>query len=124
MPVAYRYINGQILIFSLIKSRKSKNIERNNDVTVLVDTENPLRGILIYGTAQIDYNNIYEQTLTILEASAILRDKPRETLERVTKGYIDAFKGVIVKITPKHIVTFDYAKDEVWNNFLKTYLQE
>ena len=45
MPVAYRYINGQILIMSLIKSRKNKNIKRNNNVTVLVDTLNPVRGI-------------------------------------------------------------------------------
>jgi hypothetical protein len=124
MPVAYKYINGQILIFSLLKSRKNKNIERNNDVTVLVDTENPLRGVLIYGTAKIDYDNIYEQTLTILETSPIMRDKPREKQERITKAYIDAFKGAIVKITPRHIVTFDYAKDETWNNFLRTCLQE
>jgi hypothetical protein len=49
---------------------------------------------------------------------------PKEKLQRVTKAYLDAFKSVIVKITPKHITTFDYTKDEVWNNFLKTYLKE
>lgn len=118
MPVDYRYVNGQILIFSLIKSRKTRNIERNNDVTVLVDTQNPLRGILIYGKAEIDYNNVFEQTLTILESSPTLHDKPREKLEHVTKAYLGSFKGVIVKITPKHIVTFDYAKGEAWNNWL------
>jgi hypothetical protein len=124
MPVAYRYVNGQILIFSLRNSRKNKNIERNNDVTVLIDTENPLRGILIHGTAQIDYNNIFEQTLTILETSPLIRNKPRDQQQRIAKAYIDAFNGAIVKITPKKIVTFDYAKDETWNNFLKKYLQE
>ena len=71
MPVAYRYINGQILIMSLIKSRKNKNIKRNNDVTVLVDTLNPVRGILIYGKAEIDYDNVYEQELTINETSPL-----------------------------------------------------
>jgi nitroimidazol reductase NimA-like FMN-containing flavoprotein (pyridoxamine 5'-phosphate oxidase superfamily) len=42
-PVSYRYINGQILILTNIESRKVKNIERNNDVTVLVDEVNTLK---------------------------------------------------------------------------------
>jgi len=116
MPVAYGYINGQILIMSLIKSR---NIERNNDVTVLVDTLDPLRGILIYGKAEIDYDNVYEQVLRINETSPAFIGMPKEQLERITKFYVDTWKSVIVKVTPKHIITFDYNKDEVWNNFLK-----
>jgi hypothetical protein len=124
MPVAYRYINGQILILSLLKSHKNKNIERNNDVTVLVDTPDPLRGILIYGTAEVDYDNIYEQALTVMETSPPLRGMSREKLQRLTKAYLDAFKMAIVKVTPKHSITFDYTKDEAWNNFVKTYLQE
>jgi hypothetical protein len=113
MPVGYRYLNGQILILSLIKSRKNRNIKRNNDVTVLVDTPNPLRGVLIYGKAEIDYDNVFEQALTFLESSPTLHGKPREKLERVTKAYLGLGGGqAIVKITPKHIVTFDYGKDE------------
>ena len=45
-------------------------------------------------------------------------------LEHITKAYVDTWKSVIVKITPKHITTFDYTKDETWQNFAKTYLQE
>jgi hypothetical protein len=115
MPVAYRYINGQILIMSLIKSRKTRNIERNNDVTVLVDTLDPLRGILIYGTAEIDYDNVYEQVLAMNETSPAFIGMTKEQLERVTKAYVDTWKSVILKITPKHIITFDYSKDEAWN---------
>jgi hypothetical protein len=122
MPVAYRYINCQILIMSLIRSRKNRNIERNNDVSVLVDTPDPLRGILIYGTAEIDHDNVYEQALTINETSPAFVGMPKEKLQRVTKAYVDTWKFVILKITPKHITTFDYAKDKAWNNFLKTYL--
>jgi hypothetical protein len=123
-PVAHRYINGQILIMSFIKSRKTRNIERNNDATVLVDTPNPIRGILIYGKAEIDHDNVYEQGFTINEVSPAFDGMPREKLERITKAYVDTWKSVILKVTPKHIITFDYAKDEAWNNFLKTYLQE
>ena len=124
MPVAYRYLDGKILIMSLINSRKNRNIERNNDVTVLVDTMDPLRGILIYGSAEMDYDNVYEQVLTINETSPAFSAMPREKLEHVTKAYVDTYKLVIVKITPRHIVTFDFTKDEVWDNFAKTYLQD
>jgi len=122
MPVGYRYMNGQILIMSITESRKTRNIKRNNDITVLVDTQNPLRGILIYGKAEIDYDKVYEQAASVVEGT--MGNMPKEKLERVTKAYLAAFKSVIVRITPKHITTFDYTRDEVWNNFLKTYLQE
>ncbi len=54
----------------------------------------------------------------------LFRGMPKEKVQRITKAYLDAFESVIVKITPKHITTFDYTKDEAWNNFVKTYLQE
>jgi nitroimidazol reductase NimA-like FMN-containing flavoprotein (pyridoxamine 5'-phosphate oxidase superfamily) len=122
VPVSYRYMNGQIVIMSITKSRKNRNIERNNDVTVLIDTLDPLRGILIYGTAELDRDNVYEQALTFMEA--LFHGMPKEKVQRITKAYLDAFESVIVKITPKHIITFDYTKDVAWQNFLKTYLQE
>jgi general stress protein 26 len=124
VPVAYGYINGQILIMSLIKSRKNKNIKRNNNVTVLVDTLNPLRGILIYGRAEIDYDNVYEQVLKINETSPAFQGMAKEKLQQLTRAYIDTWKSVILKITLKHITTFDYTKDDAWNNFLKTYFQK
>jgi len=124
VPVAYGYINGRILMMSLINSRKNKNIERNNDVTVLIDTPDPARGILIYGKAEIDHDNIYEQVLRINETSPAFHGMPKEKLQRITKAYVDMFKLIILKITPKHITTFDYTKDERWNSFVKTYLQE
>jgi general stress protein 26 len=119
-PVSYRYINGQILILTNIESRKVKNIERNNDVTVLVDEVNTLRGIQIHGTAEIEYNKIYEQAPTVLETATPLSGVPKEKLERVAKAYVDTFKLVMLKITPKHIATFDYGKYEVWDNWRKT----
>jgi nitroimidazol reductase NimA-like FMN-containing flavoprotein (pyridoxamine 5'-phosphate oxidase superfamily) len=122
VPVAYRYVNGQILIMSIAKSRKNRNIERKNEVSVLVDTLDPLRGILVYGTAEIDHDNVYEQSCTVMET--FFRGMPKEKLQRITKAYLDAFESVIVKITPKHITTFDYTKDAAWQNFVKTYLQE
>jgi hypothetical protein len=119
-PVSYRYINGQILILTNIESRKVKNIERNNDVTVLVDEVDTLRGIQIHGTAEIDYDNIYEQAPTVLETARPISGVPKEKLERIAKAYVDTFKLVILRITPKHIESFDYGKYEAWSNWGKT----
>jgi nitroimidazol reductase NimA-like FMN-containing flavoprotein (pyridoxamine 5'-phosphate oxidase superfamily) len=124
MPVAYKYINGQIVIISIAKSRKNRNVLRNNDVSVLIDTLEPLRGMLIYGTAEVDYNNVFEQAVSVLEGAVEMRNIPKEKVQRITKAYLEAFESVILKITPKHITTFDYTKDVAWQNFVKTYLQE
>jgi nitroimidazol reductase NimA-like FMN-containing flavoprotein (pyridoxamine 5'-phosphate oxidase superfamily) len=119
-PVSYRYINGQILILTNIESRKVKNIERNNDVTVLVDEVNTLRGIQIHGTAEIDYDNIYEKAPTVLETARNVSGVPKEKLERIAKAYVDAFKLVLLRITPRKIESFDYGKYEAWSNWGKT----
>ena len=120
-PVSYIYMNGQIVIGSIASSRKTKNIKRNNNVTVLIDTEK-VQGILIYGKAELEYDNVYQLALSVWESA--LPSYPREKVERLVQAYLDKVKYVIVKITPQRIVTFDYTKDDVFNNLIKTYLQE
>jgi len=119
-PVSYRYMNGQIVIGSIVSSRKTRNIKRNNNVTVLVDTER-VQGILIYGKAELDYDNVYQLMVSLGEAAF---RAPRDKVERFVQAYLDKVKYVIVKITPQRIVTFDYTKDDVYNNLVKTYLKE
>jgi general stress protein 26 len=115
-PVGYGYVNGQIVVLSITKSRKTRNIKRNNEVTVLVDTSDPLRGILIYGTAEIDCDRVYEQATAVVESWGV----PKEKLQRFTKDYLDTYESVVVRITPKQIISFDYDKE--WKDFLKTHL--
>jgi nitroimidazol reductase NimA-like FMN-containing flavoprotein (pyridoxamine 5'-phosphate oxidase superfamily) len=57
-PVAYEYLNGKIVIVSHASTRKTRNIKRNDDVTVLIDTQNPIKGVLIYGKAEVDSDNV------------------------------------------------------------------
>jgi len=118
-PVSYRYMNGQIVIGSIVSSRKTRNIKRNNDVTVLIDTERA-QGILIYGKAELEYDNVYQLMVSLGEAAF---RAPRDKVERFVKAYLDKVKYVIVKIKPQRIVTFDYTKDDVYNNLVKTYLE-
>jgi nitroimidazol reductase NimA-like FMN-containing flavoprotein (pyridoxamine 5'-phosphate oxidase superfamily) len=120
IPVSYRYMNGQIVLLSYASSRKTRNIKRNNDVTVLIDTGSG-QGILIYGKAELEYDNVYQMALSVWEKSY---RAPRDKLERFVQVALDKVKMVIVKVTPKRIITFDYTKDDVYNNLVKTYLQE
>lgn len=120
-PVSYRYMNGQIIIMSFISSRKTRNIKRNNDVTVLIDTVRPFRGILIYGKAELDYDNVHQQAVSVLEKAAPTIAK--EKVEKFIQAYLNTVKFAIVKVTPERMVTFDYTKDKIYNNLIKTYLE-
>ena len=78
-------------------------------------------GILIYGKARVEYNNVYQTALSVWEKAI---HAPRDKVERLVKAYLDTVKYVIIKITPQHIVTFDTTKDDVFNNLVKTYIRE
>jgi len=119
-PVSYMYMNGQIVIGSIASSRKTRNLRRNNNVTVLIDNEKA-QGILIYGKAKVEYDNVYQTALSVWEKEI---DAQRDKVERFVKAYLDTVKYAIIRITPQRIVTFDITKDEVYNNLVKTYLQE
>jgi hypothetical protein len=120
MPVSYRYIDGQIVMASIASSRKTRNIKRNNNVTVLIDNKNA-QGILIYGKAKLEYDNIHATVVSIWETAF---SAPRDKVERLVRAYLDKVKYVVVRITPQRTVTFDYTKDDVYNNLVKTHLQE
>jgi len=120
MPVSYRYLNGQIVFLSYAVSRKTRNIKRNNDVTVLIDNERS-QGILIYGKAELEYDNAYEWALLVWER---IFPAPRDKFERFVQAALEKVKMVTVKVTSKRMVSFDFTKDDVFNNLIKTYLQK
>jgi general stress protein 26 len=49
-------------------SRKIRNIKRNPNVTVLIDnTKVPFKGALIYGKAELDYEDVVKKRMSIFE---------------------------------------------------------
>lgn len=105
-PVFFKYEDGQILIATQDPSQKIRNIKRNNHVTVLIDTtEVPFKGALVYGTAELDYEDIIPKRVAIFE-----RRLSREEGEEYARRLSDKWKCVIVRITPVRIASFDYAK--------------
>ena len=105
-PVFFKYQDGQILIATQDPSRKVRNIKRNNNVSVLIDTtEVPFLGALIYGKAELDYDDVISKRIAIFEKR--LSREEGETYARRLSG---KWKCVIVRITPDHIASFDYSK--------------
>lgn len=105
-PIFFKYKNGQILMATQDPSRKVRNIKRNNNVTVLIDTtEVPFKGALIYGTAELDYEDVIRKRVSIFE-----RRLSCEESEAYAQRLSNKWKCVIVRITPKCIASFDYAK--------------
>ena len=105
VPVQYKYIRGQIVMIFSNSSRKTRNIKRNNDATVLIDTDHPFQGILIYGKAELSYDNFHQLAVSVHKTPG----QPKDRIERFVHTHLDPAKCVIVKVTPKRIVTFSYA---------------
>jgi hypothetical protein len=67
-PIFFKYDNGQIIMASQCPSRKIRNFKRNPNVTVLIDnTKVPFKGALIYGKAELDYEDVVKKRMSIFE---------------------------------------------------------
>ena len=105
-PIFLKYMDGQILIATQDTSRKIRNIKRNNNVTVLIDTtEVPFKGAPIYGTAELDYEDVIAKRVAIFE-----RRLSHEDSEAYARRIANKWTCVIVRITQVRIASFDYAK--------------
>lgn len=108
-PVYFKYEDGQILIATQDPSRKVRNIKRNNAVSVLIDiVDVPFRGALIYGTAELDYEDIIPKRIAIFERRPW--EPSREDAEEYARRLSGKWKCVIVRITPQRVASFDYSK--------------
>jgi hypothetical protein len=105
-PIFFKYDNGQLLMATQDPSRKVRNIKRNNNVTILIDTTDvPFKGALIYGTAELDYEDVISKRLAIFQ-----RRLSREDAETYARRLSGKWKCVILRITPVRIASFDYSK--------------
>lgn len=108
-PVYFKYEDGQILMATQDPSLKIRNIKRNNKVSVLIDlTDVPFRGALVYGTAELDYEDIIPKRIAIFQRRPW--EPSREDAEEYARKLSDKWKCVIVRVTPERVVTFDYSK--------------
>ena len=102
-PVWYRYENGEILIASPSRSRKVRNVRRNENVTILIDTKQPINGVLVYGTASIEVDDVKTKAVWISE-----KYMSREEAIPFTEEFVEKGLDKIIRVTPERMVTFHY----------------
>jgi hypothetical protein len=106
-PIFFKYEDGEIILGTQEVSRRVRNIQRNPNVTLLVDENVPtLQAVLIYGKAKLEYDDVVQKRITIFEQYNTPSDQAREKAE----GLCNKWKSVIIRIKPVRIVSFDYAK--------------
>jgi len=106
-PIYFKYKDRQIVMASQVRSRKIRNIKRNNKVSVLIDVTEPVyKGALIYGEAELDYENVITK-----RAEIFMRFMSREESQEDAEGLCNRWESVIVRLTPSSIASFDYSQD-------------
>ena len=108
-PVYFIYEDGQILMATQEPSRKIRNIKRDNRVTILIDTTDvPYKGVLIYGTADLDYDDIIAKRIAIFQRRPYAPS--REEGEAYARKLSSKWNCVIIRVTPTRMASFDYSK--------------
>jgi PPOX class probable F420-dependent enzyme len=106
VPIWFRYEAGEILMGTQETTQKVQNIKRDSRVTVLVDTTEPrLGGVIMYGAAELDYDDVIP-TRTSIFAKYMDAERAPELAARLASQW----KPVIVRIRPERVITFDYSK--------------
>ncbi len=104
--VYFKYVNGEILIGTQEVTRKVRNVRQNSNVTLLIDNQAPpWKGVLIYGEAKLDYEDVIAKRISIFE-----RYKSPEAAREQAMGLANNYTPVIIRVTPKRITSYDHSK--------------
>ena len=111
-PVWFKYEDGKIVILTPAHSCKARNVKHNKNVSILIDVEEPTRGVLIYGIAEeCALDNEFE-----LEPAAVSMCEKYVSKEEAKRLAFYFFpkptSWVEITVKPKRIASFDYTKDE------------
>ena len=103
----FKYDDGDIVFGTQDMTNKVRNIKHNPNVTVLIDIEGPpLKGVLIYGHANLDYEDVLSKRIAIFE-----KYMPSENARQMATNLANTFAPVIIRVKPKRVSSYDYGKD-------------
>jgi len=106
-PIYYLYQNRELLFGTQLRAHKIQNIQRNKQVSVLIDTDTPvLRSVLVYGQAELDFEDVLEKRVKILERYYENPAQARAFAERLAA----AWETVIIRVKPTKVVSVDYSR--------------
>jgi PPOX class probable F420-dependent enzyme len=111
VPVWFRYDNGDILVGTQEINRKVRNIQRNPNVTVLIDaTEPALQGVIIYGKAELESADIIPKRVFIFE-----NYMPPADAANMAPALAQRWEPAVIRVKPDRMISFDYAKGSLFN---------
>jgi len=106
-PLYFLYSKGEFLLGTQHLSRKVKNIQHHNRVTILIDSSEPvIQAVMVYGEAVLDYDDVIAKRVKILGRYYPSLAEAQEFAERLAK----AWKTVIIRVKPTKFVSVDYSK--------------
>jgi hypothetical protein len=106
VPIWFKCHEGEFLFGTQDVTRKIQNIHRDNRVTVSVETTDPnLNGVIAYGTATLDYDDVISKRQLVFE-----QYMPAADAAGLAERLAGTWKPVIVRVKPEHMITFDYAQ--------------
>jgi len=109
VPIWFNYESGNIYIGTPEASKKVRNVKRNPNVTVLVESSGwPVKAVIIYGKAEVDDSELSQWGESWAEKH--MAKERVGTYLRAISSMNTKWVKVIVK--PEHFGSFDYAKDE------------
>jgi len=111
VPIWYEYREGKLLLSTQTVTQKVKNIQRQPQVTVLIDNNTmPYAGVMVVGTAVLDHTDAASKRVSIFQ----------RYIGTHGEGYAQQLAAkwdpVIIQVTPSRIVSFDYTKGSLVPN--------
>jgi PPOX class probable F420-dependent enzyme len=108
VPTWYEYDDGEIVFHTGLRTRKYRNIQANDRVSICVDTKTPpyYKAIVIYGRARTKEGTDEERTrrMAVAYFGEVLGNR-----------YADSLRGertVIVRVKPERIASWDYGRGD------------
>jgi PPOX class probable F420-dependent enzyme len=104
--VYFKYENGEVLLGTQDVTQKVRNIRKNPQVSLLIDNHAPpWKGVMIYGQATLDYDNVIAKRAAIFE-----RYMPPENAEQFATRLAKNYEPVVIRVKPSKLISYDYSK--------------
>ena len=119
VPVWFNYKNGHFIIKTPEKSLKVRNLMRDNRLTLLLDINTPpAKGVIIYGTAEVKFEETTESTIPFDNEGLELLEKymSKEEAEKTLAGFRALTDWAQITVISERVVSFDFAKDDKHRN--------
>ena len=100
-PVWFNYEHGNIVILTPSRSQKARNVKQHKQVTVLVDLVQPPRGVMVYGTAELDDQDVIATAVNVAE-----KYLPPEKAPAIIEDLYNKGMDLLIRVTPDHMTSF------------------